>query len=80
VKEDYKSRKVPLNAIIRDINRLFTLGAVTIARDDTDPKNPIWYIGVRLDWPTRITEGEFFRSLAKLPKSKTYGFLSSSEP
>ena len=80
VNDDYKSRKVPLNAIVRDLNRLQALGAIRIERDDSDGKNPVWYISVRLDWPTRITEGEFFRTLAQLPKSKTYGFLSSTEP
>lgn len=84
LKEDYKSRKAPVSAIIRDLNRLGALGAILIERTDpkptdaTKPGPPIYYISVRLDWPSRITEAEFFAKIAAMPKSKTYGFLSPS--
>ncbi|HEX9224841.1 MAG TPA: Fic family protein [Candidatus Acidoferrales bacterium] len=79
VKSDYSSRKAPLPAIVRDINRLQALGALRVEKEEPDPKNPIYYISVRLDWPSTITETEFFGRLAALPKSKTYGFLSPDE-
>jgi hypothetical protein len=79
VKNHYRSRKVPLSAIARDLNRLQALGAVRIDREEPTPKNYVYYISVRLDWPSRITETEFFARLAALPKSKTYGFLSPDE-
>jgi Fic family protein len=80
LKENYVSRRSPINAIIRDVNRLQAMGAVKIEVEEPSPKNPIYYISVRLDWPSKITETEFFRRLAQLPKSKTYGFLSADEP
>jgi Fic family protein len=80
LKDIYISRKSSVLAIARDLNRLQELGAVKIEVDDPSSKNPIYYISVRLDWPSKITETEFFRRLEQLPKSKTYGFLSPSEP
>jgi Fic family protein len=79
VRKDYSSRKNPMNAIIRDLNRLQALGAVRIDQSIPDKKTPIFYITVRLDWPSRITETEVFTKLATLPKAKTYGFLSADE-
>jgi len=78
VRNDYSSRKAPMNAIIRDLNRLQALGAVRIETEG-GPKTPVFHISVRLDWPSRITETEFFAKLAILPKSKTYGFLSADK-
>jgi len=87
LKEDYKSRKAPINAIIRDLNRLGALGAILIERTEPKPAAdgetsprmaPVYYISIQLDWPSRITEAEFFAKIAAMPKSKTYGFLSPS--
>jgi Fic family protein len=79
VKDEYDSRKAPLPALVRDINRLQALGAIRVDREEPRPKNFVYYIDVRLDWPSKITETEFFAKLAALPKSKTYGFLSPDE-
>jgi Fic family protein len=79
LKDEYDSRKAPVSALIRDINRLQALGAIRVDREEPQPKNFVYYIDVRLDWPTRITDAEFFAKLAALPKSKTYGFLSPDE-
>jgi hypothetical protein len=79
VKDEYTSRKAPLSALVRDINRLQALGAVRVDREEPTPRNFVYYIDVQLDWPSRITETEFFAKLAALPKSKTYGFLSPDE-
>jgi Fic family protein len=79
LREDYKSRKAPVSAIVRDLNRLGALGAVWIEKADTPPKvEPKFYISVVLDWPSKITEAEFFAKIAAMPKSKTYGWLSPS--
>ena len=76
--EHYASRKDPFAAIARDLVRLRELGAVTVRREE--PSRDI-YIGVNLDWPSTITDSEFFERLKRLPKSKTYGFLvPSSRP
>ena len=62
---------------MRDVNRLRELGAVTVRWE----KPSLVYIGVNLDWPSTITDSEFFERLKRLPKSKTYGFLvPSSRP
>jgi hypothetical protein len=76
VKDGYSSRKWPIQALVRDVQRLIGLGAVKFRADETDPKNPKYFIRVHLDWPATITETEFFSRLEQLPKSKTYGFLA----
>lgn len=80
VRDDYKSRKAPVNAIIRDLNRLADLGAIRIEKESRSAKagGSIYYISVVLDWPSKMTEREFFAKLESLPKSKTSGFLSPS--
>jgi hypothetical protein len=32
-------------------------------------------VSLNLEWPTEITEQEFFRKLKSLPKAKTHTFL-----
>lgn len=73
--EHYADRKHVVPAILRDIGRLRYLGAVTVRREET---SRTFSIGVDLDWPGKITDGEFFERLERLPKSKTYGFLQPS--
>jgi Fic family protein len=81
VEPEYRSRKSPLNAMVRDLNRLQALGAIRIVRGKgTQSKEMQYFISVQLDWPSKITETEFFTRIANMPKSKTYGFLSSEEP
>jgi Fic family protein len=80
VKDVYSSRKDPVMALVRDCNKLQALGAIRIIKEETTPGEFIYYINVVLDWPSKITDSEFFTRLAHLPKSKTYGFLSAEEP
>jgi hypothetical protein len=35
------------------------------------------YLSANLEWPTQITETEFFKRVKAMPKGKVYGFLSS---
>jgi len=67
----YKSRKNPRKAFIRDLNNLIQLGAISAqkGRDET------FKLQAKLDWPTQITQTEFFRKIKEFPKSKTYTFL-----
>jgi Fic family protein len=74
VKPYYASRRNPLFAIVRDVNRLSSLGAVTVRRTVVEGVMK-YYIRVNLDWPAKMTETEFFAKLPSLPKSKTHGFL-----
>lgn len=65
----YRSLKAPWKAFERDLNHLLDLGAIDLS--DTEP--PMF--SVRLDWPTRISETEFFERIKGLPKSKRFPFL-----
>lgn len=76
VKDHYATRKVASHALARDCVRLRDLGAIQIEKDETNPKRAIFYLTVNLDWPSTITETEFFAKIEDLPKSKTYEFLS----
>jgi Fic family protein len=79
VKELYSTRKDPIMALVRDVNRLYALGAIRITKEEKDPNDYIYHLSIQLDWPSTITETEFFSRLAHLPKSKTFGFLSAEE-
>jgi Fic family protein len=66
--------KNPWKALSRDLNYLITLGAVTVSRL---PEQRGFLLSVNLDWPTTITETEFFRLVKEMPKGRAFGFLSS---
>lgn len=64
----------PRKALIRDLNYLVGLQALTAKRlqDKSD-----FQLSINLEWPTQITETEFFKRVKEMPKAKVYGFLSS---
>ena len=69
----YTKHKGPSAAMVRDVRKLEALGAVDIKW----PLLQEWpLISVNLDWPSTITETEFFERIKKLPKSKDYAFLT----
>jgi hypothetical protein len=41
------------------------------------PEAQGFLLSINLDWPTQITETEFFKRVKEMPKGKVYGFLSS---
>jgi hypothetical protein len=67
----YGSLKNPVKALIRDVNALIRLRAVGVEKLTEER----YRLFVRLEWPTEITETEFFRRIKDMPKAKTYGFL-----
>jgi Fic family protein len=69
----YKLRN-PRKALIRDLTYLIQLQAIQVKRlaDKGD-----YLLSINLEWPTQITETEFFRRVKELPKAKVHGFLSS---
>lgn len=69
--ETYRGLKNPVRALVRDINGLSQLQAIAVKRVSEDE----FEISVRLEWPTEITETEFFRRAKEMPKAKTHGFL-----
>lgn len=66
--------KNPYKALIRDLNYLIQLKALQ-AKPTADGQD--FVISIRLDWPTQITETEFFRQVKEMPKAKVHGFLST---
>jgi Fic family protein len=64
----------PYKALVRDLNYLIGMGAISAKRL---PDKTGFLISINLDWPTKITETEFFQRVKAMPKGKVYGFLSS---
>jgi Fic family protein len=58
------------NALVRDLLYLVKLGALTLDSRE-GPAGETHRFEVNLDWPTQITETEFFRTAQRLPKSKS---------
>ena len=63
--------KTPIRTLVRDVNNLTALKATWVEKIADDR----FLIGVRLAWPTEVTETQFFEQVKKLPKAKTYSFL-----
>jgi len=68
----YRPLKNPYKALIRDVNHLLGLRAIGYEKL---PENR-YKLFARLEWPTEITETEFFRAVRDMPKAKTHGVLS----
>jgi hypothetical protein len=62
--------KNPFKAFLRDLTYPLNLDAVRVAAQEGAR------LAVNLDWPTEITEPEFFRRVKAMPKGKVHGFLS----
>ena len=71
----YTKHKDRLSAIARDVSKLQNLGAVKIDWDRGLGKER-HLISVNLDWPSTITDTEFFELIRKPPRSKEYSFLT----
>ena len=69
----FYSVKNPGKALVRDLNYLIQLGALDVKKL---PEEKGFLFSINLDWPTQITETEFFRRVKDMPKGKVYGFLS----
>ena len=67
----YGKLKNPRKAVIRDLNDLLGLKAIKFDK----LKEGGFKLGIRLEWPTEITETAFFEQLKSLPKGRTYSFL-----
>ena len=67
--------KNPIKALVRDVNNLGALRAIRIEKTGEGATGSRFRMGVRLQWPTEVTETDFFEQLKKLPKSKTHSFL-----
>lgn len=76
----YDSVKNPVKALIRDMNHLITLGPLGHRIEKTpNAKNDRSILWVRLEWPTEITETEFFKKVSTMPRAKEHVFVGSGE-
>lgn len=66
--------KNPYKALVRDLGYLVQLKAIMVKRLS---EGAGFLVSIRLEWPTQITETEFFRRAKDMPKGKVYGFLST---
>ncbi len=67
----YGDVKNPGKAMSRDLNHLLALGAIAYRNEPTDKaKNQRMILWARLEWPSEITETEFFRKVSTLPRVK----------
>ena len=67
----YRSLKNPLSALVRDVNQLIYLEAISAEKVDEG----VYTIRIRLEWPSEISETDFFEKIKSLPKAKTHSFL-----
>lgn len=65
----YVSLKNPRKAFIRDIADLLNLDAIRVTEESTGDD---LVISIRLEWPTEITETDFFARVKKMPKAKPH--------
>jgi Fic family protein len=61
-------------ALIRDLSYLMQLQAIQVKQL---PDKSDFLLSINLEWPTQITETEFFKRVNEMPKAKVHGFLSS---
>ncbi len=66
----YIHLKNPIHALGRDIVSIFNLGAIGYEKQSEDKI----VFKPKLDWPTLITESEFFERIKNLPKAKDFPF------
>ena len=69
--DHYKSLGNPTKALYRDVNDLIALKALRVEK----VADGRFRVHIRLEWPTEITETEFFARVKNLPKAKTHSFL-----
>jgi Fic family protein len=80
VEHAYRDLKGPYAAYLRDVFNLENLGAVGVNVEDdygehVEPRYASVEVHIRLEWPMEITQTEFFRKVAEMPKAKTLEFL-----
>lgn len=70
----YSPLKADLRAFIRDLNHLTAMKAISVQKREMAPGRPPYegyLVQARLEWPTEITETEFYQEINRLPQAKT---------
>jgi Fic family protein len=63
----------PSKALMRDVNHLISLGMIAFRQEPSEAgRYTLW---ARLEWPSEVTETEFFRQLSALPRVKGTLFI-----
>ena len=72
--KSYASVKNPGKALVRDMNHLLALGTIAYRKEGKgkEERLKIW---ARLEWPTEVTETEFFKRVSTLPRAKEHVFI-----
>ncbi|MDT5157345.1 MAG: hypothetical protein QOH51_1702 [Acidobacteriota bacterium] len=65
----YEKLSNPTTALFRDINHLLELGTINYRYENNNTR--LIFV-LRLEWPTEITETDFFAKIKQLPKAKTH--------
>jgi hypothetical protein len=73
--ELYDNVKNPSKALFRDLNRLLGLRAISSRYEGVEQDSRELILWVRLDWPSEITETEFFPKVSTFPRSKENLFM-----
>lgn len=71
----YTDVQNPGKALMRDINHLISLGTIGFRSESQNGSPDRFFIWARLEWPTEITETEFFQKLSALPRAKGTLFI-----
>lgn len=72
----YTDVKNPAKALLRDVNHLIALGTIAFRPEPGAGKNPERFtVWARLDWPSEITETEFFQKVSSMPRAKGTLFI-----
>lgn len=66
----YRSLSNPVHALLRDLRQLVDLKAVSVRQE----QHKLW-IDVRLEWPTEITQTDFFERVKNFPKAKSVSLV-----
>ena len=78
LEKQYGNLKTPARAYVRDLNHLSGLRAIRVRRAKIQKPEPEkFFISVRLDWATEITETTFYQQINQLPEAKTRLITSS---
>ena len=71
IRHRYSPLQNPIKALTRDLAQLIHLKAISVRQDDKETR----WIDLRLEWPTEITETDFFERVKSFPKAKTSSLL-----
>jgi Fic family protein len=76
IERQYSGLRAPIKAYVRDLNHLSALRAITVRKEEKPPQDQ-FYVSVRPEWATEITETKFYKDMNELPAAKTRLYVSA---